>query len=142
MTLTSLEIKILAFIVYTFVLLGGGYYEGWRSNHDKIVEITAIAKAQDAATKEKDAEHAKITEDLKTSISATGKRLDDALARLHNASTGKLPPGSIGSKVPDGYTAVEGGTCQSAFYDKALKAELLAEQWQEWAIRQGIPVSE
>jgi hypothetical protein len=140
--MTSIEIKILAALALTIFLAGGGYYEGWKSNHDQIVALTSAAKNQDAAAKQKDAENDQQTYALQKSYRDTSIRLNDALDRLHNSGYGKVPGNPIGSKIPDGYTAVEGGTCQSAFYDKSLKAELMLEQWQEWAIKQGIPVSE
>jgi hypothetical protein len=140
--MTSIEIKILVALALTIFLAGGGYYEGWKSNHDEITTLTKAAKDQTAAAKQKDAENDQQTYALQKSYHDTSIRLNDALDRLHNAGRGKVPAGSIGSQVANGYTAVEGGTCKSAFYDKSLKAELMLEQWQEWAIKQGIPVAE
>ena len=140
--MTSIEIKILVALALTIFLAGGGYYEGWKSNHDEITTHTKAAKDQTAAAKQKDAENDQQTYALQKSYHDTSVRLNDALDRLHNAGRGKVPAGSIGSQVPDGYTSVEGGTCQSAFYDKAMKAELQLEGWQEWAIRQRIPLAE
>jgi hypothetical protein len=142
MNFTSLELKIIGAIAYTVFLFGGGYFEGWKSNHDEIVALTATAKAQTSAAKQKDAENEQQTYALQKSYHDTSIRLNDALDRLHNSGSSGLSKAANSAKVPDGYTAVEGGTCQSAFYDKALKAELMVEAWQEWAIRQRIPVAE
>lgn len=140
--MTSIEIKILVALALTIFLAGGGYYEGWKSNHDEIVALTTAAKIQSAAAKQKDAENDQQTYALQKSYHDTSIRLNDALDRLHNAGRGKVSAGSIGSQVPDGYTAVEGGTCQSAFYDKAMKAELMVEGFQEYVVRQRIPLAE
>ena len=140
--MTSIEIKILVALALTIFLAGGGYYEGWKSNHDDIVALTTAAKIQSAAAKQKDAENDQQTYALQKSYHDTSVRLNDALDRLHNAGRGKVPGSPIGSQIPDGYTAVEGGTCQSAFYDKAMKAELMVEGFQEYVVRQRIPLAE
>ena len=140
--MTTTEIKILAAIIWSGFLLGGGYFEGWKSNHDQIVTLAATAKAQDEAAKQKEADNDKQTYELTKSYLATTAQLNDALDRLHKVNSGKVPGSALGSKIPDGYTAVEGGTCQSAFYDKALKTELMVEGFQEYVVRQRIPVAE
>lgn len=142
MNLTFLEAKILGTIAAVVFLFGGGYYEGWKSNHEQLIALASDAKTQNNEAKQKDFEHEKQTRALQKSYADSVRSLDDALDRLHNDSTGKLPQGSSSSQVIDGYTAVEGGTCKSSFFDKAMKAELLAEKWQEWAIRQSIPVAD
>lgn len=140
--ITSLEVKIAGAIIFSVLLFGGGYYEGWKSNHDQIVALTTAAKVQTAAAKQKDAENDQQTYALQKSYHDTSVRLNDALDRLHNSGSSKVPGSPLGSKIPDGYTAVEGGTCQSAFYDKAMKAELMVEGFQEYVVRQRIPVSD
>lgn len=121
-------------------LLAGAYSAGWYKEHIALVEykatIAALGQAQEAQTKAKEAEYEHNTEVIADSYSSELERLQ------HNADSRKLSKTPIGSKSSNGASGEPSRACKSSeFYDNALKDALTLKAWQDWAVKQGIPVN-
>lgn len=139
--------RYLAGIAILAVVFLSGLGMGWSFEHDKFVayksQIDTLAKEKTEQVKLKDNENEEQTRIIAKTYDAEIIRLRNALTRLRNDSgnTNTLPTTPEGSQSPYGASCEQCRTCEGTeFYENALKDALKVQMWQEWAIRQRIPV--
>ncbi len=130
-----------------FVLLAaaaGGYrLEKYRFDAYKADAVAARDK-QIIEAKNKEAENERNTYIVAQAYNDRADRLAAQLERLRKQSgnQGSVPILAEGaSGIHESGTAASGAaSCSAGFYDKALRAEMMLEAWQDWARKQHIPV--
>lgn len=136
------------FVAGILVLSHGiSYFFGWRGAHDALVQyrtsIEVIAKRQAEEVKQTELDHDRQTKAVAEIYSDDRARLLANLSRLRKQSNGSgtLPRDAINPQGTNAATSEQRGTCEGTeFYTNALSDVLQLKAWQEWAIRQRIPV--
>ena len=140
--------RILAGLAVLLIACGSAYFAGWSGQHDLLVtyraQVAQAAAAQAAQSHQKDLENEQQTKTVADAYRADADRLRTNLERLRKQSpTGgrAVSPFAIRTKSPDAAPGEQRGACEgSEFYANALSDALMLKDWQEWAIRQRLPV--
>ena len=143
-----LPYRIAGILCIGAAIFAAGVFAGYRHEHDALVsyrsKVEQAAADQTRIAKEKDDEHDKQTLAVAQSYGDDVNRLNDALARMLHTKTNSfsMPKTTNGSEAVDGASIEPSRTCPSSFYSACLNDALKVSKWQEWAVRQGVPVSE
>lgn len=140
--------RILAGLAILLIACGSAYFAGWAGQHDLLVayraQVAQAAAAQAAQSHQKDLENEQQTQAVALAYSTDNARLNAALERMRKQSaTGSraVSQFAIRAKSPDATPGEQRGACEgSEFYANALNDALMLKDWQEWAIRQRLPV--
>jgi hypothetical protein len=132
----------LAVVVGIFAI---GYFFGWRNQHDILVKYQSQVKQegidQAAQSKQKELEQNEQTKAVADDYSTERTALFASIDRLRlNASASAVPVHAISTESTNAAPSEFGSSCTSTFYANALDDALRLSKWQEWALRQHIPV--
>lgn len=136
-----LPYRIGAAVIIAAVIYGTGYWRGYSGEHDKVLELHALAKAQADETKRKDAENESTARAVADNFERERAALADALNRMRKSSSGSLPKATNSAESTHAASGESSRTCEgSTFYEKALKDAQSIGLWQEWAEKNNLPV--
>lgn len=131
-------------------IFGAGYFLGWKSEHDDLVtfqaQVTQAGLIQEVAVKEKEKENDKQTIFIANAYNdaiVDLRRQLDRVQYTYRTSSSKMSKITGSSKGANEARQESAGTCEGTqFYRNALEDAQTIEFWQNWAVREDIPVGE
>lgn len=148
LNLIPMPYRILGGLAVFLIACGTSYFYGWSGQHDLLIayraEVAQAAASQAAQSHQKDVENEAQTQAAAIAYSADADRLNAALERMRKQSSAggrTVSQFALSAKSLDAATGEQRGACEgSEFYVNALNDALTVKSWQEWAIRQRLPV--
>lgn len=134
--------EILASLILLLILLTGSYYEGFISEHDKLIKyeatITANAVLQNKQNILKEKEQNDTTAQITSDYSNTVAKLNDAL-RLHHTSSNSVSKPTNSIKSTNDPKPEQSNSCEnSEFYTNALEDVVKLNALQDWINAEGL----